>query len=67
METPAYIPCIGMNTQTTTTTSNNNKLAKLKPNYHKNESSLGGEYFITTKLRFSSEIRRFPELRSHQV
>jgi hypothetical protein len=67
METPAYVPSIDRHTHTTTTSSNNNKLAKLKTNHHKNKCSCVGEHFRTTKLRFSSETRRFPELHSHQV
>jgi hypothetical protein len=40
METPAYIPCIGMNAHTTTNNNiNNNKLAKLKTNHHHNNNN----------------------------
>jgi hypothetical protein len=52
---------------TTTTNNNNNKLSKLKTNHHNNKTWNGGEHFRNTKLRFSLEIRRFPELPSHQV
>jgi hypothetical protein len=51
----------------TTTINNNNELAKLKTNHHNKKRWCGGEHFRTTKLRFSSGIRSFPELPSHQV
>lgn len=64
METPAYIPCIGMNAHTTTNNNkiNNNKLATLKTNHHHNNKKKVGVVVSILKQPISDLVQRKEDL-----
>lgn len=64
METPAYIPCIGMNAHTTTKNNkiNNNKLATLKTNHHHNNKKKVGVVVSILKQPITDLVQRKEDL-----